>query len=88
MVTIRLARAGAKKKPFYRVVVADARYSRDGRFIEQLGWYDPLKNPGLIKFDLDKIDAWLSKGAQPTDTARKLIDRHRKEAAAAPAGAV
>jgi small subunit ribosomal protein S16 len=64
---------GAKKAPFYRVVVADARYPRDGRFIEELGTYDPLKNPSEIHIDNEKAKVWLSNGAQPTDTVRKLL---------------
>jgi len=84
MVRIRLTRIGAKKKPFYRMVATDQRSPRDGRFIEQLGWYDPLKNPHQVKLDLERIDYWLSKGAQPTDTAEKLIGKARTEAAAAP----
>jgi small subunit ribosomal protein S16 len=82
MVRIRLTRLGAKKRPFYRLIATDQRSPRDGRFIEQLGWYDPLKNPGVTKFDLERIDHWIGKGAQPTDTARKLIERHRKTATA------
>jgi small subunit ribosomal protein S16 len=83
MVRIRLTRLGAKKKPFYRLIATDQRSPRDGRFIEQLGWYDPLKNPAVTQFDLERIDAWIAKGAQPTDTARKLIDRQRKATAGA-----
>jgi small subunit ribosomal protein S16 len=64
---------GAKKAPFYRVVVADARYPRDGRFIEELGTYDPLKNPSEIHINNEKAKEWLSNGAQPTDTVRKLL---------------
>ena len=88
MVRIRLTRIGAKKKPFYRLVASDQRSPRDGRFIEQLGWYDPLKNPHQVKFDLERVDYWLSKGAQPTDTAERLIGKARTEAAAAATEAV
>ena len=70
---IRLARAGAKKRPFYQVVVADERCRRDGRFIENMGTYDPTKNPAVVKLNEDKIIAWLGKGAQPTDTVRQLL---------------
>ena len=66
---------GAKKKPFYRLVVADARSPRDGRFIEQLGIYDPLTNPATIRIDGEKVNAWISKGAQPSDAARSLLLR-------------
>lgn len=75
MVKIRLKRGGAKKAPFYRVVVADSRYPRDGRFIEEVGTYDPMKNPAEIKLDLERIQDWVSKGAQPTDTVRSLITK-------------
>lgn len=64
---------GAKKKPFYRLVVADARSPRDGRFIEAVGVYDPLANPALVRLDADRIKAWISKGARPTDVARQLL---------------
>jgi small subunit ribosomal protein S16 len=70
---IRLARAGAKKRPFYQVVVADERCRRDGRFIENMGTYDPTKNPAVVKLNEEKIIAWLGKGAQPTDTVRQLL---------------
>ncbi len=75
MVKIRLARFGAHKKPFYRVIVADSRARRNGPFIEILGTYDPLKEPSEIKLDMEKAKAWLQKGAQPTDTAKKLMQR-------------
>lgn len=80
MVRIRLTRRGAKKKPFYRVIAADQRARRDGRFIEQLGYYDPMRSPKVVKLDLDRIDHWISKGAQPTDTVRSLIAKARAEA--------
>ncbi len=73
MVKIRLRRMGAKKAPFYRIVVADSRYPRDGRFIEQLGTYDPLKEPAEIKVDADRAQAWITTGAQPTDTVKRLF---------------
>ncbi len=72
---IRLARAGAKKRPFYQVVVADERSRRDGRFIENMGTYDPTKNPAVYKLKEDKIVAWLEKGAQPTDTVKQLLKK-------------
>jgi small subunit ribosomal protein S16 len=74
-VKIRLKRIGAKKTPFYRVVVADSRYPRDGRFIEEIGTYNPLTNPPEIKIDADAAKKWLSVGAQPTDTARALLKK-------------
>lgn len=73
MVKIRLRRMGAKKRPFYRVVVADARSPRDGRFIEEIGYYDPTKDPAVIKIDEEKAVRWINNGAQPTDTARSLL---------------
>ena len=72
-VKIRLARAGAKKAPFYRVVAADGRAPRDGRFLEILGRYNPRTQPSFVELDLAKVDAWLAKGAQPTEAAGKLI---------------
>ena len=72
-VKIRLRRMGAKKAPFYRIVVADSRYPRDGRFIEEVGYYDPTKDPSVIKFDAEKAKKWLSNGAQPTDTVKALL---------------
>ena len=73
MVKIRLRRMGAKKAPFYRVVVADSRYPRDGRFIEELGTYDPCQNPAAINIDGERAQAWIKTGAQPTDTVRDLL---------------
>ena len=73
-VKIRLARHGAKKRPYYRVVVADGRMPRDGRFIEQVGRYNPLTNPKVIDLNLEKIDEWVAKGAQPTNAVSHLID--------------
>ncbi len=75
MVKIRLARHGAKKKPFYRIVVADSRSPRDGRFIDQVGFYDPTKNPSVVEIKKEKIEKWLQQGAQPTETVAQLIKR-------------
>ena len=75
MVKIRLRRMGAKKAPFYRVVVADSRFARDGRFIEEIGYYDPTKEPSVVKIDAEKAKQWLDNGAQPTDTVREKIGR-------------
>ena len=75
MVKIRLRRMGAKKSPFYRFVVADYRYPRDGRFIEEIGTYDPRVNPAAIKVDAERAQAWIKTGAQPTDTVRALLKR-------------
>ncbi len=75
MVKIRLRRMGAKKAPFYRVVVADSRYPRDGRFIEEIGYYNPTTNPAEVKIDLDKANDWIKKGAQPTDTVKALLKK-------------
>ena len=75
MVKIRLSRLGSHKKPFYRMIVTDSRTRRNGPFIEILGTYDPLKEPSEIKIDLERAKFWLEKGAQPTDTAKKLIQR-------------
>lgn len=72
-VKIRLRRIGAKKKPFYRVVVADSRYPRDGRFIEELGYYNPLEDPAVLKIDAEKAKKWIENGAQPTDTVKALL---------------
>ena len=72
-VKIRLARHGAKKYPYYRVVVADGRSPRDGRFICEVGRYNPNTNPKLVKIDLEAVDEWIGKGAQPTDTVARLI---------------
>ena len=73
MVKIRLKRMGAKKRPFYRLVVADSRSPRDGRFIELLGFYDPLPNPAKVQIDADKVREWIGKGARPSDSARALL---------------
>ena len=74
-VKIRLRRMGAKKNPFYRIVVADSRYPRDGRFIEEIGTYDPLKTPADVKIDADKAKQWLANGAQPTDTVKDILKK-------------
>ena len=75
MVKIRLRRMGAKKAPFYRVVVADSRYPRDGRFIEEIGFYNPTVNPTELKVDVDRAQAWIKTGAQPTETVRDLLKK-------------
>ncbi len=72
-VKIRLRRMGAKKTPFYRVVVADSRYPRDGRFIEQVGTYNPLTDPVTVDIDAEKVNKWIANGAQPTDTVKRLL---------------
>ena len=74
-VKMRLTRMGAKKAPFYRVIVADSRSPRDGRFIEEIGYYNPLTNPVEIKLDADKAKKWLNKGAQPTETVKALLKK-------------
>ena len=75
MVKIRLRRMGAKKAPFYRIVVADSRYPRDGRFIEEIGIYDPVAEPATLKGDVDRAQAWIKTGAQPTETVRDLLKK-------------
>ena len=75
-VKIRLRRMGAKKAPFYRVVVADSRSPRDGRFIEEIGYYDPTKEPADVKIDADKAKTWIKNGAQPTDTVKALLKKN------------
>ena len=74
-VKIRLRRMGAKKAPFYRIVVADERYPRDGRFIEEIGTYNPLTNPSTVNVDADRAQEWIKKGAQPTDTVRGILKK-------------
>ncbi len=76
MVKIRLKRMGANKKPFYRVVVADSRAPRDGKFIEEIGYYNPMTDPADIKIDEEKAKKWLGTGAQPTDTVKKLFQKN------------
>jgi len=75
-VKIRLRRMGAKKAPFYRIVVADSRYPRDGRFIEELGTYDPTREPSSFAIDAEKAKKWIATGAQPTDTVRVLLKKN------------
>ncbi len=75
-VKIRLRRMGAKKAPFYRVVVADSRFPRDGRFIEEIGYYNPISNPVEIKIDAEKAQTWIKNGAQPTDTVKALLKKN------------
>lgn len=75
MVKIRLRRMGAHKKPFYRVIVADSRAPRDGKFIEEIGYYDPMKDPKVIKIDADLAKKWLDNGAQPTETVKALFKK-------------
>lgn len=79
-VKIHLARHGAKKRPYYRIVVADSRSPRDGRFIEEVGRYNPCVEPSMVKFDMDKVDQWIKNGAQPTDTVAALLKRARENA--------
>jgi len=96
-VVIRMMRAGAKKRPFYRIVVADSRRQRDGRFVEILGYYDPLAKPFAVKMDEEKVKGWIALGAQPSTQAASLFRRHgivaarpskpRKAAPAAPRAA-
>ena len=75
-VKIRLRRMGAKKAPFYRVVVADSRYPRDGRFIEEIGYINPLTDPATVEIDADKAKKWIANGAQPTDTVKALLKKN------------
>ena len=75
-VKIRLRRMGAKKAPFYRIVVADSRYPRDGRFIEEIGCYDPTKEPSVVSVDGEKAKSWIANGAQPTDTVKTLLKKN------------
>ena len=75
MVKISLRRMGAKKAPFYRIVVADSRYPRDGRFIEEIGTYDPKANPAELKVDVERAQAWIKTGAQPTETVKSLLKK-------------
>ena len=74
-VKIRLRRMGAKKAPFYRVVVADSRYPRDGRFIEEIGYFNPMTEPAEVKIDAEKAKKWISNGAQPTDTVKAILKK-------------
>ncbi|HIW77032.1 MULTISPECIES: 30S ribosomal protein S16 [Gordonibacter] len=79
-VKIRLARHGAKKRPYYRIVVADSRCPRDGKFIEEVGRYNPCVNPSMVSFDMEKVDQWVKNGAQPTDTVARLLKQARENA--------
>ena len=78
MVKIRLRRDGAKKAPYYKVVVANSRYPRDGRFIEEIGSYDPMKEPVMINIDTEKYEKWVKNGARPTETVRALFNKASK----------
>ena len=80
MLKIRLRRIGAKKAPYYRVVVAESHYARDGRFVEEIGTYNPLVDPEEVKIDLEKAADWMAKGAQPTDTVKVLLKKAREKA--------
>ena len=80
MVKIRLRRMGAKKAPYYRIIVADSRSPRDGRFIDEVGRYNPCVEPAVVEFDLEKVDQWLKNGAQPTDTVARLLKQAREQA--------
>ena len=75
MLSIRLTRMGAKKKPFYRIIVTEKRSKRDGRFVESVGYYDPCRNPADVKINHERVSYWLERGAQPSDTVRSLINR-------------
>jgi small subunit ribosomal protein S16 len=87
MVKIRLARHGSKKRPFYRIVVAHSEAPRDGRFIDQVGYYDPRQSGAEVHVDAEKVAAWRARGAQPTSTVERLLRRHRPEAATPPSSA-
>lgn len=76
MLAIRLTRMGAKKKPFYRIIVTEKRSKRDGRFVESVGYYDPCRNPAEVKLDQERVNYWLERGAQPSDTVRSIIKRN------------
>ena len=81
-VKIRLTRLGRKKMPYYRIVVADVEAKRDGKFLDIVGTYDPLKDPAEVHFDADKLQSWLDQGAKPTQTVKSLIDKHANTATA------
>jgi small subunit ribosomal protein S16 len=83
MVTIRLTRVGAKKRPFFRVVVVEGRTARDGAFVESLGFYNPRTSPETLNLNRERLNYWLEKGAQPSDTIRTLVDRHKNDPAPA-----
>lgn len=78
-VSIRLARFGAKKKPFYRIVAADRRFPKEGRLIERLGLYDPLQEPPMVRLDMERIRYWFDQGAKASKTVLELVERHKKE---------
>ena len=82
MLSIRLTRMGAKKKPFYRIIVTEKRSKRDGRFVESVGYYNPCRNPADIKINRERINYWIERGAQPSDTVRSLIKRKAKPVSA------
>ena len=82
MLSIRLTRRGAKKKPFYRIIVTEKRSKRDGRFVESVGYYDPCRNPADVKLDRERINYWIERGAQPSETVRSLIKRNPEPAGA------
>jgi len=82
LLAIRLTRMGAKKKPFYRIVVVEKRSKRDGSYVESLGHYDPCRNPADIKIDRERVDYWLARGAQPSETVRSLIKKKTRAASA------
>ena len=84
MLSIRLMRRGAKKKPFYRINVTEKRTKRDGSFVEVVGYYDPCRNPAEIKIDHERINYWIERGAQPSETVRSLIKRATKTTTAEP----
>lgn len=84
MLSIRLTRMGAKKKPFYRIIVTEKRSKRDGRFIESVGYYDPCRNPADVKLNMERLSYWIERGAQPSDTVRSLIKRTPAPAPAEP----
>ncbi len=86
-VRIRLTRRGRKKQPFYRIVVADSHSSRDGKFLDIVGTYDPMQEPAVVQFDENKLADWMGKGALPSQTVKTLLDRCKKTAAAAPPAA-
>ncbi|MBI5485968.1 MAG: 30S ribosomal protein S16 [Deltaproteobacteria bacterium] len=85
MVRVRMTRKGTTKKSFFRIVVADERSPRDGRFLEQIGWYDPVPNPPKVRLNLDRYKHWVGVGAQPTETVAQIVKRHVKALAAAAA---
>ena len=84
MVVIRLSRTGAKRRPFYKITVADSRNARDGRFIERVGFYNPIASgqEEALRVDLERVDYWMGKGAQPTDRVKQLVRQYRRQASA------